>query len=76
MPAPDFESVMTAGFEEYPVGKLLGKGSNNSRVVFAAPPSGDRNLIVKYHNMLVDLCQVSNREFTEALQKNLNAAAL
>ena len=58
---------MDAGFKQYPIGKLLDRGKPNSRVQFAAPPVGNRDATVQYHNMLVDLCQVGARRFADLL---------
>ena len=69
VPKKVFEEVMEAGFAKYPLGKLLEKGTKNSRVVFCAPPTSGRDAITHYHNMLVDLCQVSLRQFTSLLAR-------
>lgn len=63
----NWEAVMRAGLAKFPVGKLLDAGTSNSRVVFAAPPLHNPLAKVVYHNLLVDLCQVSLRRFTTEL---------
>jgi hypothetical protein len=69
LPRRAWEEVMTAGFAKYPVGKLVNAGAADAHVQFAAPPAQDatRAAKVRYHNMLVDLCQVSLRQFTTLL---------
>ena len=62
-----WEEVMAEGFKQYPVGKLLERGTPRSRVQFTAPPRGSRHEMVVYHNMLVDLCQVGARRFGDLL---------
>ena len=53
------KEVMVAGFQKYPVGKFVDGDSRSAHIVFAEPPLADRNLMMLYHNMLIDLCQVS-----------------
>ena len=65
----NWEEVMTAGMNKYPIGKLLDANTNNPRVVFSAPP-GTRDGRVEYHNMLVDLCHVSLRDFSSLLRQD------
>jgi hypothetical protein len=71
-PRTVWEEVMTAGFAQYPVGKLLDAGTNNSRVQFSEPPgpSASRGEKVRYHNQLVDLCQMTCRGFTKLLAES------
>ena len=68
-PKKAFEEVVKAAFAQYPVGKLLHAGSSRSCVQLSAPPTGDDSRAEKvlYHNMLVNLCRVSCRQFTEKL---------
>ena len=68
-PKEAWEAVMEAGFEQHPVGKLVGKGTKESRVVFSQLPpeqasSSDK---VFYHNHMVDLCRVTRRSFEQKL---------
>ena len=58
---------MEAAFDKYPVGRLEGKGTQLSRAVFAAPPTGYRRLKVAYHNFFVDMCRVTARKFSTIL---------
>lgn len=67
VPKDVFEEVMVAGFAQYPIGKLVDQGRASARVLFSAPPTEDRDARTKYHNMLVDLCRVSLRQFSKAL---------
>jgi hypothetical protein len=67
MPKNLYQEVMQAAFKTYPIGRLENPGTATARVVFSAPPENDRDAKTKYHNMLVDVCQVSLREFTQAL---------
>ena len=67
--AANWEAVMKAGFEKYPIGKLLEEGTIGSHVVFVAPPLGQPAHMCIYHNLMVDLCQVSLRIFTTEMQK-------
>ena len=58
-PIKVWEEIMAAGLERYPVGRLMGRGTGQSRVVFAAPPGAiDQVSQTIYHNYLVDMCQV------------------
>lgn len=68
IPAKKFEAVMRAAFAKYPIATLLDEGTSRSRVVFARPPEGNREQMTLYHNMLVDLCQVSLRTFTDDIR--------
>ena len=74
MPKAAFEEVMAAGFKQWPVGKLVDAGTGKARVVFSKPPAGDRDAMTHFHNMLVDLCQVSLRQFSRALTREGAAA--
>lgn len=67
--ATNWEAVMKAGFANYPIGKLEHGGTNQSSIVLAAPPLGNPVHMRIYHNLLVDLCQVSMRTFTSELSK-------
>ena len=60
---------MKAGFQKYPIGKLVNEGTTNSSIVLAAPPIGNPAHMLVYHNLLVDPCQVSMRSFTTELNK-------
>ena len=69
MPKPQFQEVMTAGFKQWPVGKLVDAGKPKARVVLTRPPTQEdgREAMTKFHNMLVDLCQVSLRQCSHSL---------
>ena len=60
---------MQAGLSAYPVGKLVGAGTPDSKVVFFEPPRAEnsRSTLVRYHNLLVDLCQITARRFSTLL---------
>ena len=73
LPKSHFEKVMEAGFAQYPVAKLVGKGTDSCKVVFATPPVGDRKKQIVYHNLLVDLCMVSLRQFTSGIQEKVQS---
>eukprot|EP00973_Karenia_brevis_P068500 9527575-Karenia_brevis.AAC.1 len=66
-PREVWEEVMKAGLIQYPVGRLENAGNSQPRVVFSAPPTGDRDAQVIFHNMLMDLCQISGRRFSSLL---------
>ena len=68
-PQKAWEEVMKAGFAPFPVGKLMDEATRKSAVQLAAPPTDDRERMVQYHNMLVDLCRVTARQLTTLLHK-------
>ena len=63
-PVMVFEEVMSAALAQHPIARLRDLGTSQSRIVFAAPP-GPQNPVAqtRYHNLLVDLCQVGLRRF-------------
>ena len=64
-----WQQVMKAGFNNYPVAKLVQEqGSGGLFVQFCAIPEepGPR---IAFHNMLMDLCQVPLRRFAECLSE-------
>lgn len=65
----NWETVVKAAFEQYPVGELQNAGLADATACFFGPPSqGDgRDRIVYHHNLLMDLCQVSGRGFRQKL---------
>ena len=62
---------MATGLLQYPIGELRDTGTHISRVVLFTPAASDlaRSTQVRYHNMLMDLCQVSARKFLSLLMK-------
>ena len=62
--------VMSAAFEKYPIGKF-----DRGAVHFSQPPDEPSERAI-FHNYLVDCCQVSLRQFAEALSKEAKKAAL
>ncbi len=64
----DWERVVEAGFVLYPVGKLLERGTMRCRVEFCAPPveAAER---VRFHNALVDLCNIPLRKYVEMMHR-------
>ena len=69
-PFDAFGEVMEAAFKQYPVGRYVNKGYRDSYVEFAAHPLCDQQLMILYHNLLVDMCQVSARKFTTVIANN------
>ena len=62
-----WEAVMTAAFREYPVASI--ETGKEMKVIFFAPPSAadGRYRMVSYHNMLMDCCCISARNFRQML---------
>ena len=59
---------MDAGLAKYPVGRLVDKGTAQSRVVFASPPGvANPAAQIQYHSYMVDMCQVGLRRFETLL---------
>ena len=65
----NWEQVMAKGFALWPVGKLVQPGTKHCKAIFTSVPDTP-NKRVYYHNMLVDSCQLTLRQFTDVLSKN------
>ena len=63
---------MTACIKQWPVGKLVDAGTPKERVALTIPPTQEdgREAMTKFHNMLVDLCQVSFRHYSHSVSRD------
>ncbi|CAK0801158.1 unnamed protein product [Prorocentrum cordatum] len=77
LPQKVWEDVMAAALAQCPVGDLLEVGTPRSRVQWRAPPSAaaGREAMVKWHNLLVDMCRLTGREVRALLQRAQAPAA-
>ena len=66
-------SVMSAGFQRYPVGKLESKGTAKSCVTFSTIPDDEPSRL-QFHDWLVQACEVSVRLWVDALTKQQTRA--
>ena len=75
-PRKAWEEVVAAAFAQFPVGQLVGQGTPHCKAVFYAPPPAmaARSTKVRYHNLLVDMCQVSARKFSTLLSEHVLVA--
>ena len=69
-----WEQVVKAALALYPIGKLEGAGTSKSKLVFSQVPTQNAKRVA-FHNMLVDSCQVSLRQWCESLQKETERVA-
>ncbi|CAK0904467.1 unnamed protein product [Prorocentrum cordatum] len=77
LPQKVWEDVMAAALAQHPVGDLLEAGAPRSRVKWHAPPSAEagREAMVKWRNLLVDMCRLTGREVRVLLQRARAPAA-
>lgn len=68
-----WEQVVKAALALYPVGKLEAAGTVKTKLTFSEIPEQNAKRVA-FHNMLVDACQVSLRQWSEALQKEQEKA--
>ena len=68
-----WEEVMSAGFQRYPVGKLESKGTAKSCVTFSTIPDDEPSRL-QFHDWLVQACEVSVRLWVDALTKQQTRA--
>lgn len=68
VPQATWERVVEEALKLYPIGKIIKNDSARITVHFSQPPS-DPQERVAFHNMLVQCCQVSLRQWGEALDK-------
>lgn len=69
-----WEQVVKAALALYPIGKLEAAGTSKSKLVFSQVPTQNAKRVA-FHNMLVDSCQVSVRQWCESLQKEIDRVA-
>ena len=66
VPKETWEEVMGASLAAFPVAKLGERGTKKTFVEFCQPPT-DPKARVLFHNMLVELCQISLRRYGELM---------
>ena len=69
-----WEQVVKAALALYPIGKLEAAGTSKSKLVFSQVPTQNAKRVA-FHNMLVDSCQVSVRQWCDSLQKETDRVA-
>ena len=69
-----WEQVAKAALALYPIGKLEAAGTSKSKLVFSQVPTQNAKRVA-FHNMLVDSCQVSVRQWCDSLQKETDRVA-
>ena len=69
-----WEQVVKAALALFPIGTLHGPGTSKSKLVFSQVPTSNAKRVA-FHNMLVDSCQVSVRQWCECLQKDTDRVA-
>ena len=68
VPQATWEQVVQAALKKYPIGKVIKSDSGKTTVHFAEPPTEPRERI-PFHNALVNCCQITLRQFGDALDK-------
>ena len=64
-----WETVMETACKHFPIATMQHVGDKSVQVTFCAPPpqAAGRNRCVYYHNLLMDCCRVTGREFRQLL---------
>lgn len=68
-----WEEVMQAGFSKFPVGKLERQGTDKAIAIFATVPDDEPSRL-QFHDWLVQACQVSVRQWVDAMTKQQSKA--